>query len=313
MDEITIGDKVYVSSKQAAKITGYAKDYVGQLCREGRVEARLVGRNWYVLEDSIREHRFGKPEIVETAPEAPEEPVDRSSSWQKPQYEAETVSYVPELAPKPQENVQSAAIVDMQSAWKEWFEEKAPMQKALPDGSQDFREEYLPMLQPEPAQPAYTPAYAPISAVSVPESEEREMIVPITRVAETTPEEPVRVPAREEEESDVELHRSYDSRSTGEQVPVTAIPIVDLSGAAKIERRGKVSKKARQAPHADASSWTGTIRALLIVVAVAVALIALVGTGNADALFAGTSLDFGAQKEIVDFLAGKSTYEGSLR
>src|SRR5271155_2795244 len=64
MDEITLDDKTYVSSKRAAQITGYAKDYVGQLCREGRVEARLVGRNWYVLESSIRAHRFGAPANV---------------------------------------------------------------------------------------------------------------------------------------------------------------------------------------------------------------------------------------------------------
>lgn len=38
MDELIIGEKTYLSSKRAAKITGYAKDYVGQLCREGRVE-----------------------------------------------------------------------------------------------------------------------------------------------------------------------------------------------------------------------------------------------------------------------------------
>jgi hypothetical protein len=59
MDELTLDDKKYISSKQAAKITGYAKDYVGQLCREGRVQARLVGRSWYVLESSIKDHRFG--------------------------------------------------------------------------------------------------------------------------------------------------------------------------------------------------------------------------------------------------------------
>ncbi len=59
MDELTLDGKKYLSSKGAAKITGYAKDYVGQLCREGRVTARLVGRSWYVLEDSIRAHRFG--------------------------------------------------------------------------------------------------------------------------------------------------------------------------------------------------------------------------------------------------------------
>ncbi len=59
MDTITLDGEKYLSTKYAAKITGYAKDYVGQLCREGRVEARLVGRNWYVREQSIREHRFG--------------------------------------------------------------------------------------------------------------------------------------------------------------------------------------------------------------------------------------------------------------
>ncbi len=50
MDELILDDKKYLSSKRAAKVTGYAKDYVGQLCREGRVEARLVGRNWYLPE-----------------------------------------------------------------------------------------------------------------------------------------------------------------------------------------------------------------------------------------------------------------------
>ncbi len=129
MDEITIEDKVYVSSKQAAKITGYAKDYVGQLCREGRVEARLVGRNWYVLEDSIREHRFGKPEEAVVPVDSVNTPVDRSSTWQKPQYEAEIPVFVPDLAPKPEVSAPTPAIADMQSAWKEWFEEKKPTQE----------------------------------------------------------------------------------------------------------------------------------------------------------------------------------------
>ncbi len=42
MNELTLDGKTYVSSRRAAEITGYAKDYVGQLCREGHVEARLV-------------------------------------------------------------------------------------------------------------------------------------------------------------------------------------------------------------------------------------------------------------------------------
>ena len=47
--------------------------------------------------------------------------------------------------------------------------------------------------------------------------------------------------------------------------------------------------------------------------AVAVALVALIGTGHADAYLAGTSLDFGAQKEIIDYLGGKSIYESSFK
>src|SRR6185369_4066687 len=90
MNELVIEEKKYVSSKRAAEITGYAKDYVGQLCREGRVTAQLVGRSWYVLETSIREHRFGSAESQER-PSAPRK--DVSSTWQTPTYVA--------VSPKP--------------------------------------------------------------------------------------------------------------------------------------------------------------------------------------------------------------------
>lgn len=59
MNELTLDGKKYISSKRAAEITGYAKDYVGQLAREGYVVATMVGRSWYVLESSINAHRFG--------------------------------------------------------------------------------------------------------------------------------------------------------------------------------------------------------------------------------------------------------------
>lgn len=49
----------YISSKRAASLVGYTKDYVGQLCRAGKVRARLVGRSWYVSEESIRQHKLG--------------------------------------------------------------------------------------------------------------------------------------------------------------------------------------------------------------------------------------------------------------
>jgi ABC-type uncharacterized transport system involved in gliding motility auxiliary subunit len=60
------------------------------------VEARLVGRNWYVLESSIREHRFGK----EAAPPVTQETArtDSSADWESPRYKAESPSYIAPLS-----------------------------------------------------------------------------------------------------------------------------------------------------------------------------------------------------------------------
>ncbi len=51
--------KKYVSSGRAGMLVGYTKDYVGQLARAGKLEAKVIGRNWYVSEDSIRKHKLG--------------------------------------------------------------------------------------------------------------------------------------------------------------------------------------------------------------------------------------------------------------
>jgi hypothetical protein len=49
MEEIlSIGGKTYMASSSAAKATGYVPDYIGQLCRSGKVEALRVGRVWFV-------------------------------------------------------------------------------------------------------------------------------------------------------------------------------------------------------------------------------------------------------------------------
>lgn len=62
MEEIEIQGKKYISSKRAAEITGYAKDYVGQLARSKKVPATRVGRSWYVSESDILVHA-GKPSL----------------------------------------------------------------------------------------------------------------------------------------------------------------------------------------------------------------------------------------------------------
>lgn len=117
MDELTIDERKYISSKRAALITGYAKDYVGQLCRGGYVPARRVGRNWYVLESAIKDHRFGV-----TSSENPAPPPMRSGHattaipevQEAPRYTALDVEF-PEPASGPLRG-------DFQEAWQAWFE-----------------------------------------------------------------------------------------------------------------------------------------------------------------------------------------------
>lgn len=105
MDEILIDEKIYVSSKRAAKMTGYAKDYVGQLCREGRVQARLVGRSWYVLESAIRDHRFGKVNEEETAHPVADSAI--SSVWEATRYESILSSPLPVVQRHEERTVQA--------------------------------------------------------------------------------------------------------------------------------------------------------------------------------------------------------------
>lgn len=56
-EEVIVDGQTYISSRRAAELCGYAQDYVGQLARSGRVEARRVAGLWYVQESAIREHQ----------------------------------------------------------------------------------------------------------------------------------------------------------------------------------------------------------------------------------------------------------------
>jgi hypothetical protein len=57
MDVLTLGEKKYVKASVIARDLGYTADYVGQLCRAGKVDAKLFGRSWYVNKDSIGDHK----------------------------------------------------------------------------------------------------------------------------------------------------------------------------------------------------------------------------------------------------------------
>lgn len=151
MDELLIEEKKYISSKRAAKITGYAKDYIGQLCREGRVPARLVGRSWYVLETAIKDHKFGdkeayeavapKPQSKKPEPELELAPAEEflelavsNEPVTVPRYVPSNDEFLPTLnrlqkieaspweATGTEQEAAHVEVQNLQESWKEWFD-----------------------------------------------------------------------------------------------------------------------------------------------------------------------------------------------
>lgn len=47
----------YISSSRAAEITKYSNDYIGQLCRAGKISAKRIGRLWFVDEAILLEYK----------------------------------------------------------------------------------------------------------------------------------------------------------------------------------------------------------------------------------------------------------------
>ena len=120
MKELTLNGKRYLSTRRAADITGYTTDYVGQLARQGKVDAELVGRNWYVEEDAIKKHKFGEVEVVVSEEEDIEEPklevlMDTAEDVLAADVE-EPVSVESEVA-----KVAENPLKEMEDAWQGWY------------------------------------------------------------------------------------------------------------------------------------------------------------------------------------------------
>lgn len=73
---VLIEGKEYISSDRAAKLVGYTKDYVGQLARAGKIEAKRIGRSWYISQDSINKHKLS----VHYTLTKPKKPIKRDSN-----------------------------------------------------------------------------------------------------------------------------------------------------------------------------------------------------------------------------------------
>lgn len=225
MDELTIEGKTYISSKRAAAVTGYAKDYIGQLCREGRVEARLVGRSWYVLESSLRKHRFDeegteqpaeeeavveapvestKPEVVAEVEEAQEvaelpveeEPIEESirdektnieAVWEAPTYTSEEVTLMPEVEQPKEITIETQEV-------------EAPIEEVLDTSNNENWKNWFSGTKEEPAETVHMVREAipmPMSAPEQPAS--RGTSIPFDIISESKPEKearPYRMPRR---------------------------------------------------------------------------------------------------------------------
>jgi hypothetical protein len=62
--EIEVNGKKYLSSKVAARESGYAQDYIGQLARAGSIDAKRSGGLWYVDLDSVKAHKANSTESI---------------------------------------------------------------------------------------------------------------------------------------------------------------------------------------------------------------------------------------------------------
>jgi hypothetical protein len=60
MDVLVLDGKSYVKAGKAARELGYATDYVGQLCRSGKIKSHLIGRTWYVDQEELSTHKIEK-------------------------------------------------------------------------------------------------------------------------------------------------------------------------------------------------------------------------------------------------------------
>jgi hypothetical protein len=56
-DTILVEGQTYTKASALAKEFRYTTDYIGQLCRAGKVDCQLVGRSWYVAESSLLQHK----------------------------------------------------------------------------------------------------------------------------------------------------------------------------------------------------------------------------------------------------------------
>ncbi len=97
MSIVQIDGEEYCKASTLAKKYRYTNDYIGQLCRSGKVKATLVGRSWYVSEESLVGHKRSR--YVKSS-------LDEKSVVIEPEIEISRVSTIPIHSGKVVKNLQ---------------------------------------------------------------------------------------------------------------------------------------------------------------------------------------------------------------
>ena len=203
MKELTLNGKAYLATKRAAEITGYTTDYVGQLARQGKIDAQLVGRNWYLSEESITKHKFGEAKILlkkdEEERNSPALEVLVSVAGEAVEEEEKIVESKEEEVSIQKEVDEPVALDEMQGAWQEWYK----AQKSVPAEEEEI---FLSEEERGEVVPITVEQEVPIIKKSEPESE---AVSPIEEIKEEVTEEKIGIIAEESILSPLPVQRSW--------------------------------------------------------------------------------------------------------
>ncbi|MEM9336886.1 MAG: hypothetical protein AAGA35_03465 [Patescibacteria group bacterium] len=111
MEQVVIDGITYEKAAKVAKQFRYTKDYIGQLCRSGKVDAKLIGRSWFVNPETLTEHKKARyqknagEDGVSTKDEAKKGDATESSNkrfldkitWNKVSYETDNADLFPQV------------------------------------------------------------------------------------------------------------------------------------------------------------------------------------------------------------------------
>ncbi|MBL4644577.1 MAG: hypothetical protein JKX80_01795 [Candidatus Pacebacteria bacterium] len=81
MNDVVVDNERLISTTQASKVSGYSKDYVGQLCREEKMFCRRISGHWYVSENSLKSYQGAETKNGGNHPEKKKIPSSEKTAY----------------------------------------------------------------------------------------------------------------------------------------------------------------------------------------------------------------------------------------